>query len=174
MSSVWHLEHWRSINKKWWSTQGSRYSQLRKYWLETQRYQGIIKFFSFIDGESNLNFLDLEDGILYPKYNENLFPAGFLRANGYFELLDNVVHYTFFCILFFKFILSQKCQCDPVWLRFWILTLPHIQPFGSLCLRKEWLVMIWLKCSIYYNGLRVFFSIELPAACAIPFIRNGA
>lgn len=60
-----------------------------------------------------------------------------------------VVHYRFFFIIIFQFILSQKCQCDPVWLRFWILTLPHIQPFGSFCLRKEWLVIIWLKCSIY-------------------------
>lgn len=130
-----------------------KYSQLRKYCIETRDIK-IWQLFSFIAGSSSLNFLDTKDRTLCcPKYNENLFPEVFLRAKGHFQPINLLPGVDFFFIIFFKFMLCQKCLCDPMWLRFWIFTfLPHPTSW-FLCLSKGWLVIIWLKCSIYYNGL---------------------
>lgn len=112
-------------------------------------YQGIIKLISFRSW-----FIQFELS-RYKRYNIILskiqwksISRSLFEGKWTFWAHKSVAHCRFFFVIFFKFILSQKCLCDPMWLRFWIFTfLPHSSSW-FLCLRKGWLVIIWLKCSV--------------------------
>lgn len=129
-----------------------KYSHLRKYCIETRDLK-IWQLFSFIAGLSSLNFLQKIEHHIVQNIMKIYFQKSFLRAKGHFEPINLLPGVDFFFIIFFKFILCQKCLCDPMGLRFWIFTfLPHPTSW-FFCLSNGWLVIIWLKCSIYYNGL---------------------